>query len=346
MKRLVLLAAMVAAFAVTAIPASAATVVNGSFESGLSGWNVADLPSSDGTWSTYTGTTPAVSADSNPFVPAAFGNSAMADMNGETSTVLTQDVALEPGLKHTLNLKYWYLNLASWAFPDPASYAFDAGENQQVVLDVIKGGTDGFSADADSVLATVFRPTGDSPSSIDWQQASVDLTAFAGQTVRLRFLDVNNRGYLLLGVDDVEIASVDATAPTLGPVKFGKSKITTTGKGAGTTFSFDATEAGTLAVTFAKSTKGKKSGKKCVKPSKKLAKKKNCTRWVPVKGSLSLAVAAGANKLVFSGKVGKRALAPGKYRVSFVLSDAAGNAAPAVTKTITVAKPKKKKKKK
>lgn len=343
MLRSLSLAAVLAAFAVFTPAAGAATVVNGNFEAGLTGWTVTSGVGSSGAWQTYTGSTPPASSGANPVVPGALGTSAIADMTGETSTILTQDVTLEPGHTHTLSLKYWYFSLAAWEVPDPLSYAHDPISNQQMVIDVVKAGTDPFSPEASAVLATVQKPAPTGPTTSDgWKTAQVDLSAFAGQTVRLRAIDVNTNNFLLVGLDDIAVESKDVTKPTLGSVKIGKTKITTTGKGAGTTFSFNSSEAGTLGVTFAKSSKGKKSGKKCVKPSKKLAKKKNCTRWAPVKGSLALSAAAGQNKLKFSGKVGRKALAAGKYRVTFILTDAAGNASTPVTKTITVVKPKKK----
>lgn len=117
------------------------------------------------------------------------------------------------------------------------------------------------------------------------------------------------------------------TKPSVSPstVKSGKSfKI-----------KFTLSETASVNIAIEKASAGKKSKGKCVKPTRKLRKKKNCTRYAKVT-TLSHLGTVGANSVKFKGKVGKKALKPGKYRVSIVATDAAGNASKAATKSFTV----------
>lgn len=342
MKRLLLLCASLAMFAIAAPSAPAATVVNGNFENGLDGWTVTDEPGSSGSWLTYVGTTPPNSPNT---APASIGTSAIADMTGETSTAITQDIFLPAGESHFLDLRFWYQNYASWFIPSPLSFSTADAPNQNFVIDVIKPTADPFTANPADILSKVTITDGSQPTSSNgWIGGGAELSAFAGQTVRLRAVDVNTENFLLAGLDEVKIVSRDIVVPTFSRVGVGKSKITTTGKGAGTTFTTTTSEAGTLRIDFAAAGKGKRRGGACVKPSKKLAKKKNCTRWTALKQNLSLPLVAGLNKIAFDGKVGGKALKPGKYQLTFSFYDAAGNGALNQTTTVTVVKPKKRKK--
>jgi hypothetical protein len=69
---------------------------------------------------------------------------------------------------------------------------------------------------------------------------------------------------------------------------------------------------------------GRRRGKKCVAPSKKLAGAKKCTR-VTRRGTLTRVSHAGANKVAFSGRIGSKALRPGRYQATLTATDAVGN---------------------
>lgn len=72
--------------------------------------------------------------------------------------------------------------------------------------------------------------------------------------------------------------------------------------------------------------RGRRVGRRCVKPRRALAKARRCTRLRKV-GAFTRAIAApGAAVLPFSGRLGKRRLRPGGYRLSATGVDAAGNA--------------------
>ncbi|MGH2960112.1 MAG: hypothetical protein ACRDKE_10950 [Solirubrobacterales bacterium] len=341
-KLLPLVAAIAALLAVSGASASAATVVNGNFESaGTSGWLIKDVNGSAGSWYPYAGATSPVSGQT---VPAAHGNSAMGDQDFISASAIYQDVDLEAGSTHELNLNYWFANNSSaWTIPNPNVFdAVTASETvQQLRVDVIKPTADPLSPDPADVLTTLVFPQVGSAQSADWTAAKADLSALAGQKVRIRAIYSDNAGPLFLGLDDVSITSKDVTAPALSAVKTSTTKYELGTKKPGFTLTFTSSEAASLTAKFTKKGPGKKSGKSCKKPTKKNAKAKNCSRWVAVKGSIALNAVLGANTLVFKGKVGGKKLGAGTYRLTLTGSDATGNKLTPVVKTFKVV-PKKK----
>lgn len=107
---------------------------------------------------------------------------------------------------------------------------------------------------------------------------------------------------------------------TVSPNKFkvGKSSTALIAKKkktpTGTTFKFTLDKPATVFLDIRQKLAGKKSGTKCKKPTKKLRKKKNCTRTVS-KGTLRRLGVTGANSVKFSGRLNKTKLKPGKYEV-------------------------------
>jgi hypothetical protein len=61
-----------------------------------------------------------------------------------------------------------------------------------------------------------------------------------------------------------------------------------------------------------------------VKPRPRLTSRPACIRLARA-GRLVRSGRVGANTLRFSGRIGKRALAAGRYRITLVATDAAGN---------------------
>lgn len=318
--------------------ASAATVVNGNFESGgTAGWTVFTFPGSAGNWQTYSGTTSPISSGSTDPIPAAIGTaSAVADQTGEAASVLYQDVALEPGMTHKLDFSYWYATFALFTATNTTAFPFPSGpDDQQVFIDVIKPTASPMTANPADTLVSHFRSNVGDPTSIGWTNSSVDLSSFAGQTVRIRFLVVNQNSYLLVGADNVSITSRDVTAPTISNLKLSKSRFKTSGRRSGTKLSLTLDEAASLNVTVEKRAKGKRSGSKCVKPTAKNRTSKNCTRWIPVRGSIKATGVLGNNIIKFSGKLNRKALAQGKYRFKVLATDPTGNLSTAL-KSFTV----------
>jgi hypothetical protein len=81
---------------------------------------------------------------------------------------------------------------------------------------------------------------------------------------------------------------------------------------------------------------GRKVGKRCKKPTPKLAKRPRCKRFTRI-GSLSFENrSAGANKIAFNGEVSGRKLTPGSYRASLTATDASGNSSTPKRASFTV----------
>ena len=95
----------------------------------------------------------------------------------------------------------------------------------------------------------------------------------------------------------------------------------------GTTFRFALDRAASVRIAFARQARGLRSGRRCVKPSRRLrrAGARRCTRLVRVRPALTRALPAGANAVPFSGRIGRRALAPGRY-VATLKASADGSA--------------------
>jgi hypothetical protein len=118
----------------------------------------------------------------------------------------------------------------------------------------------------------------------------------------------------------------DTTKPVL-------SKLARTKAGFRATLS----EPARLTIAISRRDAGRRAGKACKKPTRKLRKAKKCTRLTKI-GSLTIAGRQGANAIAFKDKVGRRTLKAGAYRASFVARDATGNASPAKTVSFTVKK--------
>jgi PKD repeat protein len=138
----------------------------------------------------------------------------------------------------------------------------------------------------------------------------------------------------------------DTTAPKLSNVAFSPSKFKVSSKSTatsarkatakGSTLKFTLGERATVVVTIIKPRGGVKSGKSCKAPSKKHPVKhpRKCDLTV---GTITRKnQAATADKLAFSGRIGHKALAKGKYKASLTATDTAGNRSKATTATFTI----------
>ena len=95
----------------------------------------------------------------------------------------------------------------------------------------------------------------------------------------------------------------------------------------GATVKYRLSEAATVTFTVERAVRGRKKKGRCV-PGRR--KGKACTSYKKVKGSFTHAGGAGANSLRFSGRLARKPLRPGRYRLVGTARDAAGN----VSKTV------------
>jgi len=77
------------------------------------------------------------------------------------------------------------------------------------------------------------------------------------------------------------------------------------------TFRLD--RAATVRFKVARRVAGRRSGSRCVTPTSRNRRARSCTRLVSVKGSFSRTGRAGSNAFRFTGRIGGRRLAPGRY---------------------------------
>ncbi len=194
--------------------ATAATVVNGDFESGtLEGWNV-HRATQAGNWFAYKGASEPIvkkRPPGQPIQPPPQGTfAAIADQINPDTLILSQEVALEAGASHWLGLLAYYDSYEPLAVPIPDTLSVDdeklAGQaNQQFRIDVMRSGSPIESIDPADVLLTLFRTQPGGATKLQPTQLTADLSAFAGQTVRLRIAVVAHEEVLAAGVDAVSI---------------------------------------------------------------------------------------------------------------------------------------------
>lgn len=98
------------------------------------------------------------------------------------------------------------------------------------------------------------------------------------------------------------------------------------------TITFKLNTSATLTLTLKREVTGRKVHGRCVKSTKKNARHKHCTLLPSVPGRIVHPSGAGANKIVFAGRIGKKRIGPGVYQL--ILSPAGGKPE-AVTFTIT-----------
>jgi len=201
--------------ATTAPRANAAELLtNGSFETGLVGWTVANQANGSGSWYVQTGTT---SPQSGFPVPAPPDGSfaAMADQNGPGSHVLYQDFLVPTSISSaTLNFDR-FINNQAGTFSTPNTLDYNVSPNQQARVDILSLLAAGpFSVAAGDVLLNVFQTQVGDPAVSGYTTQATDLTAFlqahTGETLRLRFAQVDNQSNFQFGVDKVSLDVVPA----------------------------------------------------------------------------------------------------------------------------------------
>jgi glucose/arabinose dehydrogenase len=93
----------------------------------------------------------------------------------------------------------------------------------------------------------------------------------------------------------------------------------------GTVFVFRLSEPATVSIDIARLLSGRRgAGGRCLAPSRRRHGRR-CTR-LQARGRLSRAAAAGSDRTAFSGRLGSRPLAPGRYRATLRARNATGSA--------------------
>jgi hypothetical protein len=103
----------------------------------------------------------------------------------------------------------------------------------------------------------------------------------------------------------------------------------------GTTIRFRLSERARVRLPVERARAGRRVGRSCRTPTRALRRKRRCTRYVR-RGVIVRTGRAGANRVAFSGRLGKRALPPGAYRLVAQATDAAGKRSARRTVRFTV----------
>ena len=333
--RIAVVAALASCALLTPAGAGAASVANGDFESGnLSGWQVYNSNSSGTTsWFAYSGLLTPNTA--KPFFPPPSGSwAAVSDGVSIDTTILYQDVALEPSLAQTLSMTLDYFSYDAIVVPEPNTLETDPGpfqigeevpENQQMRVDVMRPSAAIDSLDPGDILATVFANENGDPEQMLPTHFTTELTPFAGQTVRLRIAVAIQDNYFNSGVDAVSIMTPSQPPPPPPLVspsnEFKRGKLTLNkSKGTGS-LAVDVPGGGTLTVV------GKGKPKRI----------KRATVSVPAGGTVKVPLkptAAGRKVLKAKGKL--------KTRIDVTFTPSGGTAATQTYKVTLKKKPAKK----
>lgn len=207
----------------------AALVSNGSFEAGFVGWTRVDQLGGDGTFSVQTGNTSPLNFITVP-PPTDGASAAMTDSGGPGSHLLYQDIFIPISLgQSTLSFDLYIGNRATDVLTSAPLFANATGAglsfltlgnnpNQQARVDILRASAaDAFSVAAADVLATYFQTNPGDAVVEAYQSFSFDISALlaanAGQTLRLRFAEVDNQDIFNFGVDNVRLVTVTVPEP-------------------------------------------------------------------------------------------------------------------------------------
>ena len=144
-------------------------------------------------------------------------------------------------------------------------------------------------------------------------------------------------------------APIAAAAPvvsglTVSPSRFrvGKGRTATSAAARrrkapeGTTIRLRSTRPGTLRIVIARAGAGRRVGAACRKPTRALRRRKACTRFTDVGRLTRARIAAGATAVRFTGRIGTKALKPGRHRITVTVTDASGARSAPRSATFTV----------
>ena len=199
----------------TAVQGEHGMFVMDDFESGaLTGWRA--VVGGSGGWFIYTNGSKAPDPTrSDPNVPFDVPDppqgrfAAVSDANGPGTRILYRDVKLDGRLR--LHLTVFYAGVGGFRSPQTLAYD-EPGANQQFRIDLLAPSAPIDSVAHRDVLVNIFATAPGDPDRREPSTVSVDVSRWAGQTVRLRLAVTDNGGPLRAGVDDIRFEPIGANA--------------------------------------------------------------------------------------------------------------------------------------
>jgi D-alanyl-D-alanine carboxypeptidase len=191
------------------------TMVMDDFESGaITNWQA--VGGGSGGWFVYSNghkaPDPAQSDPNAPFDvpdPPQGRFAAVTDMNGPGTRILYRDLRLEG--RFTLQMSVFYAGAGP--FSSPATLAYDTPKpNQQFRIDLVRPSAPIDSVAKGDVLVNLFHTAPGDPVRRQPTEVRVDVSAWAGQTVRLRLAGTDNQGPLRAGVDNIRLRRIGGDA--------------------------------------------------------------------------------------------------------------------------------------
>jgi D-alanyl-D-alanine carboxypeptidase len=185
------------------------------FESGsIADWR--SVNSGSGSWFVYSdGQTPPDPAHTDPNVPFHVPDprqgkfAVVTDMDGPGTRILYRDIRLDGHF--SLQAIVFYATHAP--FSSPETLAHDARKpNQQFRIDLVRPSAPIDSLARDDVLVNLVRTAPNHLPAIQPTHVSVDVSRWAGQTVRLRLAVTDNGGPLRVTVDNIRLVPIGADA--------------------------------------------------------------------------------------------------------------------------------------
>src|ERR1700693_592373 len=188
-------------------------VANGGFETNIppntfASWTVADQAAGSGSLCVQTGTGSPLNAFAVP-APTEGSFAAMTDQGGPGSHILYQNIAV-PATGGTLTFDIFIQSFAAFANPSPETLDFNVFPNQHTRVDIMTTASAVDDVGA-GVLQNVFMTKPGDPLTSGYNKITVPLAPFAGQTVRLRFAEVDNQLFFNVGIDNVQLSAGTCT---------------------------------------------------------------------------------------------------------------------------------------
>ena len=193
-------------------------ITNGGFEVGFVGWTVVNQAGSfpGSTWFVQSGTSSPASAFPVPAPPGPT-HAAMSDGLGPGSHVLFQNFLVPFGVTSASLSFDRFIGNRAGVFFAPSSLDYTVTPNQQARVDILIGTPSSeFSVAAADVLANVFQTVPGDPAVSGYTLQTTGLTALLqahqGQSLQLRFAEVDNQNSFQFGVDVVSLSVATAAA--------------------------------------------------------------------------------------------------------------------------------------